>query len=808
MRAVSIALAILWSASCSRPSPDAAYRDAQALLLDSKRDAALAAADAGYRAEPSWRFRLLRAEILTELDPQKAIEALNTADLPDTPTLRARLEMDRGWAAELLSHYADAEASLTRAAEIAAPLDDPLLHAQISVDLGTVLAQEGKTDAADEHLRAAVQDVTEQESPRLHTRALGIMGWFLLFTHRPEEATYWFEREREAAGRLNLPYHLANALGNLGSAYYRLGDYDAALQFLNQAEPLSKQVGDRRGQQGWLGGIGNVYYDRKEYSKALTSYQAALAIARAIPDAYWTGEWLANLALTDIELGDYDAAEKYTSEALRLKQESKDPSELFAQVDQARIALGRKDYPNAEKQFRAILSTPSDDSASMLQAELGLAQLLVETGQLDRADAQFRAGIDRVERQRSGLRRDDNKLTYLSSLIEYYQHYVDFLVTRGENAKAMEVAESSRARLLDERLRSNAKSQAVTAAQLQRLSKSTGATLLSFWLAPNRSFLWTVTPDRVDLHILPPEKHIAELVESYRSFIENLRDPLDAEFPAGRELSKILLGPVHDLLKPGAQLIVVPDRALHSLNLETLPDPDQPSRYVIERATLEIAPSLGILTESRHSSPAQASMLLIGDPEPAVEEYPRLPYASREMSLIEQKFDSRTSVVLQGSRANPAAYREAGPAQFSWIHFAAHATANRESPLDSALILSRHDGGYALSARDVMNVPLNADLVTLSACRSAGAKTFSGEGLVGLSWAFLRAGAKSVVAGLWDVTDLSTASLMSDFYSQLANHVPTAEALREAKLHLIRSKGAYRKPFYWGPFQLYAGAAF
>lgn len=104
-----------------------------------------------------------------------------------------------------------------------------------------------------------------------------------------------------------------------------------------------------------------------------------------------------------------------------------------------------------------------------------------------------------------------------------------------------------------------------------------------------------------------------------------------------------------------------------------------------------------------------------------------------------------------------------------------------------------------------MNVPLNADLVTLSACRSAGAKTYSGEGLVGLSWAFLRAGAKSVVAGLWDVTDLSTASLMSDFYSQLAKQVAPAEALRQAKLRLIHQKSAYRKPFYWGPFQLYAG---
>ena len=104
-----------------------------------------------------------------------------------------------------------------------------------------------------------------------------------------------------------------------------------------------------------------------------------------------------------------------------------------------------------------------------------------------------------------------------------------------------------------------------------------------------------------------------------------------------------------------------------------------------------------------------------------------------------------------------------------------------------------------------MNVPLNASLVTLSACRSAGAKTYSGEGQVGLSWAFLRAGSRSVVAGLWDVTDRSTAALMADFYDQLAHNAAPVEALRHAKLTLLRGGKAYQKPFYWGPFQLYAG---
>jgi CHAT domain-containing protein len=76
---------------------------------------------------------------------------------------------------------------------------------------------------------------------------------------------------------------------------------------------------------------------------------------------------------------------------------------------------------------------------------------------------------------------------------------------------------------------------------------------------------------------------------------------------------------------------------------------------------------------------------------------------------------------------------------------------------------------------------------------------------VGLSWAFLRAGSRAVVAGLWDVTDRSTAGLMADFYQQLNQNRPPAEALRHAKLSLLRGAHPYGKPFYWGPFQLYAG---
>jgi CHAT domain-containing protein len=110
-----------------------------------------------------------------------------------------------------------------------------------------------------------------------------------------------------------------------------------------------------------------------------------------------------------------------------------------------------------------------------------------------------------------------------------------------------------------------------------------------------------------------------------------------------------------------------------------------------------------------------------------------------------------------------------------------------------------------LSARDVLRHPLRAEVVTLSACRSAGATVYGGEGIVGFVWAFLQTGAKSVVAGLWDVTDRSTFQMMDAMYAGLDAGEPPAAALRNAKLALIRAGRPFARPYFWGPFQLYVG---
>jgi CHAT domain-containing protein len=222
----------------------------------------------------------------------------------------------------------------------------------------------------------------------------------------------------------------------------------------------------------------------------------------------------------------------------------------------------------------------------------------------------------------------------------------------------------------------------------------------------------------------------------------------------------------------------------------------------LEDAVVTVAPSFGICI---HQTPRYAeiakSALIIGNSDSTGPEFKKLEYADAEISKLRERLAGMTSTIISGRDASPDAYFTARPGRFSIIHIAAHGEANRRSPFDSALILSPGERGFKLYARDVMQVPLRADLVTLSACRSSGARTYAGEGLVGLARAFLQAGAGSVIAGLWDVSDQSTSEMMDRMYQQLAAGVAPAEALRHAKLSFLKTN--YSKPYYWGPFQLY-----
>jgi len=328
--------------------------------------------------------------------------------------------------------------------------------------------------------------------------------------------------------------------------------------------------------------------------------------------------------------------------------------------------------------------------------------------------------------------------------------------------------------------------------------------LVEYWLGPERSYLWAVAPEGVTAYPLPPEPEIRDLVTRYNRAIQGQRDPVAVAGETGRTLFRVLLEPVAARVAAHRRMVVVADGILHSLNLETLPA-GAGAELWIEKAAVSVAPSLNYLAENAGSAAAAAGrrVLLVGDADAAGPEFPRLEFAAQEMNSIKSVLPGYAVTELRQAAATPDAYRAALPGRFEIIHFAAHASANTGSPLDSAVVLSGSPADRKLFTRDVVSTPLSAALVTVSGCRSAGARAYAGEGLVGFAWGFLKAGARNVIAALWDVNDRSTARLMMCFYSQIASGNSPEEALRAAKIELLRSGGAYAKPFYWAPFLNY-----
>lgn len=796
--------ALLWSgcASEARRDPATLYSRAEVAFQAGDLPNALRNASAGHAAwrnAPAsawyWNFLLLRAEILlAQSETQTALPLLRESpspQVPDRDRVEVRLMKDRAQAAHAESRDTDSAELLDRALRKARDLSAEDLLPEIEVRRALFLASSGNFELAEAENREAAAVAERHHDRYWQATAIGAMGFLLLRRYRYDEAIPWFLRSLEISRQDDYRGSTALTLGNLGWCYYRLGDLDSAESYLIQAEALMARLGRWDDQQTALGNLGSVHFTLQDYKNALGYYQRALAIAEKFQFESSKALWLNNIAATYIEMGDMSTAEAYNRRALDLQSRLHDDVvTIWPMVNAAQIALNKADYASAMKISNDALKAAPSDPDVQWETHEGLAELYSRTGDPVHAQDEYRKAVGILDTSWSALLNNQSKLTFPSRLTRFYRRYVDFLMGQRRSQEALNFVESRRARLLAEKIGAQPAS-----GSFQGLARRSDAVLLSYWLAPEQSYLWVTAPGGLHTFKLGPEAPIRDLVDRYSQTILASRDGAST----GRELYDILIAPARELLPGGVRVVVVPDGCLHGLNFETLIAPS--GRYWIEDATVEIAPSLRLLRQDRGSTGRNQSILLIGDPIRNDRALPELQFAGKEIADIASLYGD--AVVKTREAARPEAYRAANPSGFAAIHFAAHAVPNRDSPLDSAVVLSPGKDSSKLYAREVQEIPLSAGLVTVSACQSAGARTYPGEGLVGFAWAFLSAGAHNVVASLWDVNDQSTALFMQALYTRVRRGVQPAAALREVKLEFLRSEGARRKPYYWAPFQLY-----
>jgi CHAT domain-containing protein/tetratricopeptide (TPR) repeat protein len=763
--------------------------------------------------QSEWPFQVLKAEILVSRRRHGDALALLDTGLHrffDNDAVRARALMTRGaaWCASSgeLDTADRAIHDFEDAARIAESLGATELAADVALRRGTCHLQRNQLPEAEADFRAAYGAAREHGLHFVEANAAGSLGLLHVGTLHYDEGVDWLRRSLAITSSLKAEGTHVKNMNNLGWAYSMLGDYTRARPLLSQAVEVTSARGFTGDHLIALNLLGNTYLDEGQAGQAAHYYDRALAVAHELDSPSQAAAILVNLAMVELELGRHEAAASHVREALPLLAKLKNIRDYqISLFTEGNIWAAQGSLREAEARYRSLIASPQTPPDILWELYGALARMHATSKRPLEAEAEFARASAAMDEMRSSLHVTEHRITFFSSLRRFYDDYVDFLITSGQGKRALLVADQSRGRMLRDRLGDKRTAGGATdVGRLQDLARRLDAVLLSYWLAPQRSFLWIVTPNDVQLRILPDAATLGRDVDAYQAALLRSRDALGEETPEGQRLWRSLVGPAAAAIPPQARVILVPDGALYQINFETLLVPGPPLRYWIEDVTLAEAPSLSLLSdEPAPRQPGQQQLLAIGDPVPANLEFPRLAHAQREVQQIASLFEPDQRSVYSGTDADPSTYRKAHPERFHFIHFASHVTANRESPLDSAVVLSPRGDDYKLYARDVIGIPLSAELVTLSACRSAGSRTFAGEGLVGLAWAFLSSGAANVIGGLWNVEDASTALLMERLYGHLRQGNDPAAALRQAKLSLLRSGTTYRKPFYWAPFIAY-----
>ncbi len=594
-------------------------------------------------------------------------------------------------------------------------------------------------------------------------------------------------------------------LGNIGYSFYELGDFPNARTNTIQAEALASKLGSTDDQRLWVMNLGAQYLAQGKYDAAAAAYSDALKLVKTLNNREDTtaGWCLHNLAQSELGRHNLAKAEEYNQRVAAIGGDRPEsPLYMAFLLTSAEIASAKNDYARSEELLKQIIVDKK--SALLWRAQTDLANLYVRWGKVEEADRAFLDAIHTVERARSEIVQEEKRLSFLDAG-PFYDGYVSFLIDHGKQTQAMQVAEFSRARTLAEGMSIDAPKSRIDLHQVQH-SLHQNEVILAYWLSDNQSYLWVVTPSQTRLVKLPQRSVIDQAVDSYNVQLQERRSLEDS--PGGSVLYNMLIKPAEALLPRDAHVIVIPHRSLYKLNFETLIVPGDRPHYWINDVTVENTSSM-VFRFAIQPKPliAKKQLLLVGDPIQAAPEYPKLKNAADEMKYVAGHFSAREATLISDKMATPAAYFSARPQDYRFIDFVTHGTAVPLSPLDSAIVLSPDkDTSYKLYARDIIKRPVHAEIVTISSCYGAGGRTYSGEGLVGLAWAFMRAGAHHVVAALWEAEDAVTPKLMDDFYTGLKSGRNPADALRAAKIKMLRSGGMSNRPYYWASLQLYSGS--
>jgi CHAT domain-containing protein/Tfp pilus assembly protein PilF len=694
---------------------------------------------------------------------------------------------------------------------------------------------------------------------------LGI-GWVQVLRGDYDSALDYFQQSIRVLDNIGDQRGRHVRLEAIGEVYRRTGRPAQAVEYLTQALRLARAAGsDSGGEAETLTGIGWCHYTLGQLGQAQDAFAEALPIRRAIGDHTGEAATMLGLAHVERARGnlynarvDVDAALTII-ESLRARVVSRPLRLSFFAMAQDYYEF----YVDLLMRMHRLTPDRGYAAAALEVSERARARSLLDLLNEVGVDVRQGAPADLLERERSIRLRLNSAANYQRQLLsETYTAAQAAAAAKDIEELSAELGEvEARIRRVSPRYAELTQPQPLKAAQIQREVADDDTLLLEYALGRERSFLWAVSAEGVTAYELPGGQEIEQTAARVRESLTARNrisagetskqrrarvEAADAGYEeAATRLSDLLITPAAAQLK-AKRLVIVATGVLQLIPFGALPAPQssaggyQPLILDHELVTLPSASTLSLLRrEWRQREPPKKLLAILADPvfsradERFAEEASRNPtavgvavytspagYEGRPDGGLPRLFRTRWEAEQIAALAAPGevvksldfeANREAavGPAVEGSriIHFATHAILDDEHPELSGIALSMFDAdgrprdGF-LRAHDIFNLKLSADLVTLSACRSALGRDYKGEGLIGLTRSFMYAGATRVLGSLWSSDDKATAELMVRFYRKmLKENLRPAAALRAAQISMLRDK-RWPSPYYWAGFTL------
>ncbi len=651
---------------------------------------------------------------------------------------------------------------------------------------------------------------------------------------RYDEARWEFAKAVETAKMANDPANVSVSLANSGDLYSELANYDSALVYFQQALNVRHGTPFVRSSnlQGLIGAYTGLGYTdsakvnskrlatllsnsrsstkiaQQSYSAAelqlkinevdaaYISLQKALSSYQAMGDVHGEFDVLCKMAGVEMRRGQNATAQDFVEEALQLAAE----------------------YPGIDKTWPAYFA---------------LAQTYVHSGDNVKAEEALEKATGNIEKVGSSVNTYQQRASFSDRIRPVYEQMVSVKLALGDTLAAFGYSEKERAQALRHKLEetrethsrntllsstgpdssTRAKTQTLPTFQQIGTSLDENACLIEYEILDSSVVVWLVGRHGVETRVVAaPRDEIAETVAAFRRHLEpqHLRgiDDIrksDSEIRSlGRELYGYLLRPLRTLERYKT-LIVVADEMLNDLPFAALVQDND--AFLVEKYCIAQEPSAAILMEMLNRT--QTRVLASGRTSVVCVVHPQLKYGRKEARAV-ARMCTKSDILLGSAIRKEALFRviQSGP---DALLFSTHGMIDARFPGNSHLAFSQQttppEAGQ-ISLPEIQALHLQAtDLVYLSACESATGRRYRGEGTMSLQLSFITAGAKSVVANLWQVDDRTSMKLTTKFFhGWIKSGLPKLQALRQAQLALIKSvreKGLYPPhPYFWAPITL------